>query len=289
MTVKAKIIADSIGEHGARITTFELYIPRFLLAELNTHRVITKNAASSRAIPVNRRIEMVMVDPYIPDQFGKNRPGMQSTEVLDADTSEQARALWLAGRDEMVRIAKTLADIEVHKQFANRILEPWAHVAVCVTATEWDNFWWLRASKDAQPEFEALARLMRELYTASSPVRTIHHLPYVDDETRSSGLPITDLYQISAARCARVSYQTFDGRKSTIADDRELCQKLLSSGHLSPFDQPAMADHIELSDSGARWSDPDAHRQYWGWIPYRVDIEHQIGRIGRRNSHAYLY
>jgi thymidylate synthase ThyX len=289
MTTSARIVADTMGEHGARITTFEVVMPRMILPEFNTHRVLAKSAASSRAIPVAKRIAMLKTDCFVPDQIGRNRPGMQATELLDENANEQARAIWIKTAEAAIAGAEAMAALNTHKQHANRILEPWSWVRVCVTATEWENFWWLRVSPDAQPEFEALAKLMREVYFAGQPVRANHHLPYIDDKTRALGLTITDLYHISAARCARVSYQTFEGKPSDLDDDLELCSKLVKSGHLSPFDHPAMADMVEISEEGAYWSDPDAHRQYWGWIPYRVDIEQQIGRRGRRNSHARLY
>lgn len=289
MQTQATIIADSISAIGARITTFEVVAPRFLLAEVNTHRVIAKSAASSRAIPVEKRIAMVKDAPFVPLAFGKNKPGMQADENLDDQQTAEARAIWIAAAESAAVFAKCLADLGVHKQHANRLLEPFVYYTGVMTSTEWDNFWKLRTHPDAQPEFRDLANQMLDVYNKSTPVETELHLPYVDRETLNSVGPY-DAYKISAARCARVSYKTFDGKLSTLEKDVELCQQLVSSGHLSPFDHPAVADGVYVDDlrNGIFWQKPSQHRHNWGWIPCRVDIERQQNWQCARDSHAPL-
>ena len=82
MSYDARIIADSMGPNGARVTTFELTMPRIVLAEHNTHRMYSRNAASSRAIPVEKMLTPIEEAPMLPVWWGKNQSGMQAREVL---------------------------------------------------------------------------------------------------------------------------------------------------------------------------------------------------------------
>ena len=133
---RAKIIADTVSVQGVRITTFEVEAPRYLLAEVNTHRVIARSAASSRAIPIEKRIRMVEDHPYVPAVFGRNKPGMQADEALDDTEAYQANAFWMQARDSAVESAKRLNAVGVHKQQANRILEPFCGYTGVMTGTE---------------------------------------------------------------------------------------------------------------------------------------------------------
>jgi thymidylate synthase ThyX len=310
----ARIVADTMGLAGARITTFEVTAPRFLLAEVNTHRAIARSAASSRAIPVMKRVEMVQGSPFVPRAFNRNKPGMQAGEQLDVAASRLAEEAWLRALEECLTEARNLAGLGVHKEHANRILEPWAYYTGAMTGSEWDWFFALRNHPEAQPEFRELAGLMQAEYVKSTPLVTEingvrYHLPYVDVEEMTNmgltwgacvmGAPVDALFSISAARCARISYRTFDGKRSTLADDLELCERLVSSGHLSPFDHPATADVIvsgvkpnyqwDGQDDLARyWKRPQDHRQLWGWIPRRVDVELAMGVKPRRDSFAAI-
>jgi thymidylate synthase ThyX len=289
MQTAAKIIADTVNEYGARITTFEVVAPRFLLAEVNTHRVIAKSAASSRAIPVEKRIAMVTDAPFVPLAFGKNKPGMQADENLDDLKNEEARLLWLAAAKSAAVYAKGLADLGVHKQHANRLLEPFVYYTGVMTSTEWSNFFTLRTHPDAQPEFRELAVIMKTLYDTNRPTKAGVHLPYVDLSTQMTTDPAT-CRMISAARCARVSYKTYDGKVSTPEKDIELCGDLIKAGHLSPFDHPATSDHASFDHQnyGWFWHKPSHHRHNWGWIPDRVEIEAQQGWICARNSYGRI-
>ncbi len=290
MKTSCKIIADSINIEGARITTFEVCAPRFLLAEVNTHRVIARSAASSRAIPVKKRIQMVLDEPFIPLAFGKNRPGMQAIEVLSETDTAEARAIWEQAAESAAYYAEKLEALSVHKQTANRLLEPFVYYTGVMTGTEWDNFFILRNHADAQPEFKELAQYMQEHYITSKPEDARYHLPYVRDDEK--GRDLTDLFAISAARCARVSYNTFDGKLSKAEDDLKLCSDLIKSGHLSPFDHPATTDvSVMRTDNGYAqkfWDKPEDHRHLWGWIPHRVGIERLMGRYCARNSYAEI-
>lgn len=175
-----KIIADTLGNGGARITTFEVFMPRFLLAEVNTHRAIAKSAASSRAIPVKKRIEMVNTMPFIPDKFGKNQPGMQAGENLSDSDNDAASVIWRGAVDDAIKRAEALNSINTHKQQANRVLEPYTYVSVVLTGTEWEHFFNLRAHPDAQPEFQEMAYMMKDTYKKHYPRTSSYHLPYTD-------------------------------------------------------------------------------------------------------------
>lgn len=290
---KCSIVADSVSPFGARITTFQVDAPRILLAEINTHRVLAKSAASSRAIPVEKRIEMVSKEPWYPLEFGKNRKGMQSTEELEGDEAAKARAVWGQAIEDAVWRATQLTEIGLHKQFANRVLETYAYYTGVITGTEWDNFWWLRTSPDAQPEFRELACMMKEAYDKSVPRQTTLHTPFVDRDEFAKDVPHSTVGKVSAARCARVSYYSLKtGKRSTMEEDLELYAKLTSEkgAHLSPFDHPASADIARKSphDDKWYWCNPSVHRHNYGWIPYRVDVENSLGITCKRNSYDPL-
>lgn len=251
MTITAKTIADSIARSGDRVTTLQLRYPRFVHAELMTHRVFSRNASSSRAVPVERLIKDVLEDTAMPIHWGKNQKGMQADEEHSAPvvigfssddyvygTPEQA---WLAARDNAISMARVFSDAGYHKQVVNRLLEPFSHINVIVTATEWENFFELRDHPAAQPEIRALAKAMRGAMAGSEPVETRTgqwHLPYLPLQDRI-GRSLLEQIQVSAARCARVSYWTHDGRPTDPNEDVKLAIELWDSGHFSPFEHQA--------------------------------------------------
>lgn len=245
MAYAAKVLADSISPDGARLTTMEVTFPRIVLAEFNTHRVFSRNSASSRAIPVEKMLKKVQEDPFIPIYWGKNQKGMQAEHELLPSEQSWAEAEWLEARDHAISSVQQMLANGIHKQITNRLLEPWLWHTVIVTATEWDNFYALRCNPDAQPEIRKVAEMMRAVHSASAP-RAVNygdwHLPLVDASEAfdiiSSGVPIADLCLVSVGRCARVSYLTHDGKRDPLADV-ELARRLQSSGHMSPFEHVA--------------------------------------------------
>ncbi len=281
MTITAKIIADSINEQGTRITTMQLTYPRFFHAEFMTHRMFSRNASSSRAIPVSKMIADIRADTAMPIHWGKNQPGMQADEqhnaYVEIDTGltkpvSMCRELaWLEARDRAIEVAEALHAAGYHKQVVNRILEPFMHISVIVTATNFENFYWLRRHADAQPEIKVLADAMFDAQMASDPVLLKEgewHLPYVTEEDRYEVFydrvgfcqtdfeenkvprPVEDLIKISVARCARVSYLTHDGRKPNAEEDFKLYDRLVGSTplHASPAEHQAQADEVEEDD-----------------------------------------
>jgi len=259
MAFKADIILDSISTAGARLTTFELTYPRFIHAEFMTHRMFSRNAASSRAIPTRKMIKMVEENPATPIYYGKNIKGMSAREEIDKGRVPIAEELWLAARDEAVAYAKALYELGMHKQIVNRIVEPWKNITVICTATNYSNFYGLRRHEDAQPEIHHLADMMFEAQEKSTPVQRIWHIPYIQEDEKDLVLDIKK--KVSVARCARVSYLTHDGKRN-IEKDLVLHERLLTGsghGHWSPFEHVAMAARNPTYRSG----------NFVGWKQYR--------------------
>jgi len=247
MSFAAKILADSLSPDGVRLTTFEVTLPRIILSEFNTHRMFSRNSASSRAIPVEKMIKMVQENPYIPSLWGSNQKGMQAGAELSEFNRFEAKMKWIDASVLAVNSAKALQRLGVHKQLTNRLLEPFMWHTCIVTATEWSNFFHLRNNAQAHPDIQTIARMMQELYESSVPIELRYgewHQPLTDIDTGSEVFarfpdnPIEVLNKISVARCARVSYLTHDGKRDLQAD-LDLHDKLLTSGHLSPFEHVA--------------------------------------------------
>ena len=245
MTISVKMIADSISPTGVRISTMQLTYPRFIHSELMTHRVFSRNASSSRAIPVSRMLSNVRTDPAMPIHWGTNKPGMQAGEELSPIKRLTAMSLWRIGGRLMCVVAWCMSKLGLHKQVANRLLEPWQHIHVVVTSTEWDNFFALRCHPDAQPEFQDLAKLMRRVMSMSLPRKLKYgewHLPYVTLDERAE-YSISDAVRVSAARCCRVSYMNHEGKNTTLDQDLDLYNKLVTAKppHMSPVEHQATA------------------------------------------------
>lgn len=247
--ISAKVIADSVNPDGDRLTTVEAIFNRWILAELNTHRMLSRNSASSRAIPVKRVLSQVLRDPAVPVSWGANQSGMQARSELKGWRRWLARRLFLAARFPALIFVWLLSKVGLHKQVANRILEPWVWHTAIVSATEWDNFFKLRLHPDAQPEFQELARCIKAAMDASIPKQLRWgewHLPYINDTLVFDAVSTTDSEiakeaKISAACCARVSYVRQNDRRSEEEDVR-FTDRLATAGHWSPFEHPARAE-----------------------------------------------
>ncbi len=262
----AKIITDSINLQGDRLTTFEIKLHRFVLAEFNTHRKNSRNFQSSRACPVERMITNIIDDDVYPLHWGKNQKGMVADQEVDEQTKIDAKIIWNNARVQAIKHTRMLIDIGIHKQVANRLLEPFMAITGIVTATDYSNFFEQRCGKDAQPEIRALAIAMREAYDASEPQllnKGVWHLPLIKDQDWDEIGDINELVKVSVGRCARVSYNNHDGIRS-LSDDIKLHDRLISSkpAHLSPFEHIAIA----LSNSEKR-------ANFTGFESYRYQIE----------------
>lgn len=250
--IMARIIADSANKWGDRLTTFECTYPRFIHCQLMTHRQFSRNAASSRAIPTKQMLKRVVDDPVWPVFWGRNQGGMQAYEELSWWRKLLAKWTWKRSVKSAVKFAKRFEKIGVHKQIANRVLEPYTYITTIITATDYANFFHLRLG-DAQPEIQALATEMYDSYMSSIPKFLSPgewHTPYVDISNQDSPLYVppeflSSFMMISSARCARVSYLTHNGKRNFLKDI-ELHDKLVSSGHWSPLEHVAMAEDHSL-------------------------------------------
>lgn len=238
--ISATIVLDSISKEGKRLTTFELVLPKQLLAQLNTHRSLSKNAASSRAIPTKTFKQSILYQPVMP-VWTYNKPGMVGDRVVDLDEISGMDRVWLETRDIVLEQVDKLVKLGVHKQTANRLLEPWFYAKVVCSATDLDWFFYLRDSGNAQEEIAILARCMKAALAESTPTLLSldeWHIPYILPDEQC--LPLETCLKISVARCARVSYKTHDNNLlSTIEKDLKLFEQLKNDLHLSPFEHQA--------------------------------------------------
>ena len=270
MGFSARVLLDSISPAGVRLTTMEVTFPRFVLSEFNTHRIFSRSSASSRAVPTSKMIDRVELDPVLPVEWGRNKKGMSADEELSESDQKIAQSHWLLARDAAVDAVRELEKLKVHKQVINRLLEPFLWHTVIVSATEWDNFFELRLAPNAQPEIRVAAEHMQRAYQASKP-KTVGlgdwHLPLIQDDERS--LDKETLKQVSAARCARVSYLTHAGSRDLQAD-LDLFERLKNDRHLSPF------EHVATPSD-----DTAFHANFRGWVQMRKEIE-------TANNHAVV-
>lgn len=295
----AIILKDSINKQGDRLTTFRLTYPRIILAELNTHRVYSKNTSSSRAIPVKDNIERIRNDPFIPDQWVKNARGMFSLDYIDNNLEEIMR-LWLEANYIMGDIGKNLAEYELHKQYANRLLEPFMYVDTILTGTDFNNFFYLRTAEDAQPEIQELANCMYEAYSESIPELLYYgewHVPYIDTIRENDILiysindqiiNIDTAIKIAISCCGQVSYRKLN---TTIEKALEIYAKFMNNSRLhasplehvsTPFSDLEYESRIKVRDLlqvelGDNISSFDLEkilykRNFKGWTQYRTLI-----------------
>lgn len=275
--ISAKMIADSKSEFGVRICTLQLKYPRFIHSEFMTHRVFSRSASSSRAIPVMKIISEVWNNPAMPVYWGANVSGMQAKTELTGWKLDAAKFTWITASKFACVFAYLFSKIGLHKQIANRILEPWQYINVIVTSTEWENFFELRIHPDAQPEIQELARAIFRSVNHSTPKLVEHgdwHLPYISEEEKQQ-YPLLDLLKASTARCARVSYSNHDGSKPNINKDVDLHDKLVASRpiHASPAEHQATPGGYDM------W-----HKNFKGWVQYRDYVEQTIYNLQKQDE-----
>lgn len=273
----AKVIADSINSEGDRLLTVEATMHRFVLAEFNTHRAFSRNSASSRAIPVSKQLAKIQSDPAMPVEFGTNKTGMQADDPLSGLYADQASYHWLKARDAAYLATQRLSvDLNVHKQVANRMLEPWMWHTVIFSTTELDNFFEQRCSELAQPEIRVVAEAVRDAVNVSTPEQISQngwHLPYVQEDEKNLDIDVKK--KISVARCARVSYLTHDGSRN-VEKDLELYERLVTAEppHWSPLEHVATPDLKNKSfvSNGSETFAVPTLGNFVGWRQMRHDI-----------------
>lgn len=248
--ISATMVLDSIDTLGNRLRTFEFVFPRWILAELNTHRMLSKNSASSRAVPVETMFEQILNNPAMPVHWGVNQSGMSSKEELTGQNLEDAQNIWRQFGRHAVSVAKVLSDklgINGHKQWVNRLTEVMTMTKTVISGTEWENFFWLRNHPDAQPEFQELAHCALEASNKSTPTLLKAgewHLPYVQykdgaywiDENTQADLETAKM--ISASCVAQVSYRKLD-------DTLEKARKIFDMLNIGSKEKPCHASPVE--------------------------------------------
>lgn len=298
-TISAKTILRS--RHSQRpdkiLSTLLLRYPRPIHAEFMTHRVFSRNAASSRAIPVAKLIQDVMDDPFVPLFWGKNQKGMQATEECNASvksftvgsgTLDRVNA-WTDAAMQAIAAARAFAEAGYHKQIVNRLLEPFAHITVLVSSTEWSNFLALRDHPDAEPHIQILAQEVRKELDREDNIQVLEpgawHTPFVEDYDARLDESAWDLedfrnnaIKLAVACCASTSYKTVDGFDMTLEKAIELHDKLVGSAplHASPAEHVAQADTFNrpLYDrfgehAGWAWKHSEQHGNFEGFRQYR--------------------
>lgn len=264
MEPSAKVILDSVSPSGSRLTTFEVVMHRFVLAEFNTHRAFSRNSASSRAIPVSKQLDKVENDPAWPIVWPSEQPGMQGGSELSGVDLEDALILFEKVKNFTHNMIQAYigdhpdAQTRLHKSLLNRLIEPFMWHTAIVSATDWDGFWDQRCSELAQPEIRATADAMSEAYLKSDKQQRLEygqwHLPYLrgedfvwakDDNRSKDQLAVKTLQKISVARCARVSYLSHDGIRDP-QKDVDMYDKLVSADppHASPLEHVATPTRI---------------------------------------------
>ena len=240
----AEVLADSVALGCPRLTSLKVRFPHIILAQRNTHRIISKtdesgwsdisrSDASSRAIPIQRLISAVEADPYIPTswRYAADR-GMQPGELMSDEDADESREDWLDAMRFNLSRARKMSKRGNAKEDANRLLEPFAYVTSIMTATDWENWEGLRLDAHSQGAIRDLAEAIRDAMVGSTPRELRHgrwHLPYGE---------LTDSRQ-SAACCARISYDSHDGGRATVDANERLARMLTAEGHWSPFEHQA--------------------------------------------------
>lgn len=304
MTFSAKIICDSIGQDAPRLAAIELVYPRFIHSELLTHRVTSKNSSSSRAIPFVKMLADIKADIAKPAEWRMDEGGMQGFTVAPVAIASQADRLWMSGMFAAAQVAEQMHRLGLHKQHVNRVMEPYAHMRVIMSSTQWKNLLGLRNHRDADPSICLLAQHIQKAMDESMPTVLTSgewHLPYVTGDAeaiqtctefaekasvldldrwhiRSDDRKLTAIEvmkRVSAARCARTSYKTFDGKTSTVTADFALFDKLVGGEllHASPTEHQASPDRFLITNR--RWMSPRMHGNFNGWCQFRKELPNE--------------
>ena len=315
-TISAKVIAHSITEDGREISTVFTRSPLSYHPQNMTHRVFSRNAGSARAMPIGAVLQRIVADPVHPMCYLKNQAGMQGYETLDPEVAKECEAIWDLHREMTMGAVRKLSALGLHKQYANRLLVPHQHIDVLWTTVGWENFFHLRNHPDAQPEEQLFAQAVQKALEESTPQLLREgewHLPWIRNEdwdrafeylgVGNSNSPasmndVLDLLKnISASRCATLSYGNADGTASTFEKDIARVAKLQGDPlHASPFEHQATPDKKILIDRkqiiyseifpgavektidlGAReeWAHPELHGNLTGFIQYRKTLPNE--------------
>jgi hypothetical protein len=220
-----------------------------------------------------------------------NQPGMVASEEMSDEDRAEAERIWLYAAEQCQRSAGYLAELGVHKQWINRMLEWFGYIDVLVTSTDWANFLELRLDGGAQPEIIELAEAIKASMDVSTPDRLAMgdwHMPYIEDEdlgkvsvylqeTNSTLGVLECLKRVSVARCARLTIKPFDGDGS-IEKELKRYELLMISRpvHASPAEHIATPDVIyrrNKTGGDIEWMHQKEHGNYYGWRQFRKMID----------------
>lgn len=250
---KVEIVLDSLHPNKRhRLTTFKIELWRPVLAEFNTHCMLSRNAPSSRAISVEKLIARIQKSPARPVVWGKRTGvGMQAGGVLTESEQKDAEDIWLDAMNINIKYAEKLMKLGVHQGIANRLVEPFMKTTVLASATEWANFIYLRNDTLAQPEMRVIGQQIYDLLRNNEPTLLKYwewHLPFVTGKPEFDLFPIEDKIKISIGKCCRVSYYNFDGTHEP-QKDIELADRIIESKHLSPAEHTARPLGLDENDN----------------------------------------
>jgi hypothetical protein len=301
---KIRVECDSVSPRGHRLTSLVWTYPREVLAEARTHRTISAtsealfsdktltahlsmNSASSRAIPVQKMLAAVETDPWVPFFWGKAQKGMQADECLAGAGRAEADAIWLDAMRYCASAARRLLELGVHKQHANRLVEPWAWVTQVVTGTDdaWANFFSLRTHHAAAPPIRHLARLAYLAYARSRPTLLQPgewHLPFVRKadiealcrEVRDPGAYSALLVRLSVARCGWVSTLKHE-KEASLKEAEEFHDRMVGAFplHASPGEHQATPVTEREEHENPEW-----RSNLHGWLQYRKTMPQEFIR-----------
>ena len=304
--IVARVVAASQSAYcDTKMTTFEIEFPRFILAEVNTHCMLEKNAASSRAIPVAKMLENLKENHATPIHWGKNQAGMVADKEVDAEIAQKAKELWESAFATVDGICYEMIDLGIHKQVANRLNEPFQIVKMVISGTEWNNFFYLRMHEDADPHFQELARCMYEA-ASKAEYETLYedewHVPYVRTYREANGkryyldnngdyISAFTARQVSASCCAQVSYRKCDDsiEKAEAVFDKLNIGSKTKPAHASPTTHQATPMNLptDVKTRPDMWPEGVTHidRYYdcWSgklknWIQFRKLIANESKR-----------
>lgn len=144
--IKVEIVADSINQQSDRLISMVLTYPRIIHAEMMTHRMFSRNASSSRAVPVEKMIKAIRENTFCPFEFQKAHKGMQGFEYFTGKGKQECIDLWLESAELALQQAEKMKAKGISKQIINRILEPYQYYTMLITGSKecWDNFHSLR-------------------------------------------------------------------------------------------------------------------------------------------------
>lgn len=307
--IYAEVIKHSSTEHGKEIATVAVKYGLIVHSELLRHRMLSRGVKSNRAIPTKVIRQEVLNDPYVPVFLGLNKPGMVSTQEIK--WKRIGKAIFLSVRYPVVFAHWLLEKLGAHKEWTNRLLNPWQWVRETITFTEANNMYALRMHPAAQRDAQYVVECIKEAVDKSRECGNVDvlsnsewHTPYVTSFRDTNGefvymdndgsyLTPAEASVCSAARCARSSYDKHDGGKATLEDDVKLFSSLMDDNpkhaspvehQASPMSKPTVAMHTTvknaLAEDGVTHVDKEGKLwsgNFMGWIQHRQLIpQHDI-------------